>query len=190
MADLPVKGEELFDEPTGGDLTLVAVFEDITGAQSCANDLQRHGVEVALLSRRSDGPEEGTRPGNVVTGPGYGLSAENQSPPRDAKMGSGVAVGATLGATVGLLAATWTIPPWGPLIAAGSLVSTLAGAGVGSFLGGLTEYATAEHQDDASMYAGQVRRGGVLLLARVRQSQADEVRRLIGIWNPLEVRVQ
>ncbi|HEY3368215.1 MAG TPA: hypothetical protein VGK74_24450 [Symbiobacteriaceae bacterium] len=190
MANLPVKGEERFDQPEGDDLTLVAVFEDITGAQSCANDLQRRGVEVAMLSRRSDGPEQGIQPGNVVTGPGYGLSAEDQSPPRDAKMGSGVAVGASIGATVGLLAATWSIPPWGPLIATGSLVTTLAGAGIGSFLGGLSEYAGTEKGDDATMYAGQVRRGGVLLLARVRQDQADEVRRLIGIWNPLEVRVQ
>lgn len=178
-----------------GDLTLVAVFEDITGAQSCADDLERQGLglEVALVPRRGDGPEQGIRPGNVITGPGYGLSAEDESPPKNPPMGSGVSVGATIGATVGLLATTYGLPGFGPLIVGtGGLVSTLAGAGIGAFLGGLTEYGTSEQQDgdDATMYAGQVRRGGVLLLARTTREEADRVRGLIEFWRPLEIRVQ
>jgi|GEM_PF-3130582 len=201
---LPALGAVTQDDPTTkglrdrpdtgaeGDLTLVAVFEDITGAQSCADALQRRGLptDLLLLSRRGDGPEQGTRPGNVITGDGYGLSAEEQSPPRDAGLGGGVAVGATIGATVGLLATTYVIPGFGPLVGAGSLVSTLAGAGLGSFLGGLTEYATADKGDDATLYAGQARRGGVLLLVRSTREKADEVRRAIETWNPLEIRVQ
>jgi hypothetical protein len=175
-----------------GQLTLVAVFEDITEAESCAHDLEARGIgiEVALLSRRGDGPEQGLQPGNVITGPGYGLSAEDQSPPRDQPMGTPVAVGATLGATAGLLAATYIIPGLGTLVATGSLVSTLAGAGLGSFLGGLWEYGARDEQDDATLYAGQVRRGGVLLLARTSREAADEVRQAIAVWNPLEIRVQ
>jgi hypothetical protein len=179
----PVAGEE-------GNLTLVAVFEDIEGAAHCAQDLERRGIEVGIVTRRGDGPEQGTRPGNVITGPGYGLSAEDQSPPRDRPMGAGVTVGATLGATVGLLWATYFVPPVGALFATGSLISTLAGAGLGSFVGGLAEYGMTEHGDDASVYAGQVRRGGAILLCRVGRDRADEARRLIGIWNPLEIRVQ
>lgn len=179
----PVGGEE-------GQLTLVAVFEDIEGASHCARDLERRGIEVGIVTRRGDGPEQGTRPGNVITGPGYGLSAEDESPPKDKPMGAGVAVGATLGATSGLLAATYFVSPLGAIFATGSLVSTLIGAGLGSFLGGLVEYGVTEHGDDASMYAGQVRRGGAIVLARVDGEQADEARRLIGIWNPLEIRVQ
>jgi hypothetical protein len=179
------------DQGREGDLTIIAVFEDITGAQSCADDLrERTGVEVALVSRRGDGPEQGLTPGNIVTGPGYGLSAEDQSPPRDPGMGSGVAVGATLGATAGLLAATHVVMPLAGM-PAGSLISTLAGAGIGSFLGALAEYGASEQEDDdATLYAGQVRRGGVILLARASRADADKVRRLISIWGPLEIRVQ
>lgn len=177
-----------------GDLTLVAVFEDITGAKGCADDLERRGMglEVAMVARRGDGPEQGLRPGNVITGPGYGLSAEDNSPPRDPGMGSGVAVGATIGATVGWLATNYILPGFGPVVATGGLVSTLAGAGLGAFLGGLTEYSTSEQQDgdDATMYAGQVRRGGVLLMVRTDREGADEVRQLIEFWKPLEIRVQ
>lgn len=174
------------DTGSEGDLTYVAVFEDATGALSCAEDLERRGlgVEVGMVARRGDGPEQGLRPGNVITDPGYGLSHEGD------RLGSGVAVGATIGATAGLLAATYIIPGLGTLVATGSLVSTLAGAGLGSFLGGLVQYATADPQDDASLYAGTVRRGGVLLLVRTSRAHSAEVRRLIELWNPLEIRTQ
>jgi hypothetical protein len=180
------------DTDKDGDLTFVAVFEDMTGAQSCANDLERRGwdVGVTVLQRRGDGPEQGTRPGNIITGRGYGLSAENQSPPRNIPMGSGVVVGATLGATVGWLAANYVIPGFAPLVATGGMISTLVGGGLGAFLGGLSQYSVADHQDDATLYAGQARRGGVILLVRTYEDDADRVRRAIAFWEPLEIRVQ
>ncbi|HWI53969.1 MAG TPA: hypothetical protein VNT01_17670 [Symbiobacteriaceae bacterium] len=182
------------DTDDDGGLTLVAVFEDITGAESCARDLERRGwgIEVSVLERRGDGPEQGLRPGAIITGPGYGLSTPDQSPPRNPPMGAGVAVGATLGATVGWLATNYVLPGFPPLVATGGLISTMAGAGLGAFLGGLTEYGTSEQQDgdDATLYAGQVRRGGVLLLARTDEEDADRVRRAIEFWQPLEIRVQ
>lgn len=175
-----------------GDITLVAVFEDITGAQSCADDLGRRGwrLDITLLPRREDGPEEGTRPGNIITGRGYGLSAEDQSPPRNVPMGSGVAVGATLGATVGWLTANYVMPGFAPLVATGGLISTLVGGGLGAFLGGLAQFSVADQQDDATLYAGQARRGGVIMLVRTYDEEADRVRRAIEFWEPLEIRVQ
>jgi hypothetical protein len=188
------EGIDLTPERTQG-LTLVAVFENVVGADSCAVDLKRRrpDLEVTMVNRRDDGPEQGMTPGPVITGPGYGLSAPDQSPPKDPGMGAGVSVGATIGATAGLLAATYIIPAFGvPLVTVGPLVSTLAGAGIGTFLGGLTQYATSEQQDgdDASQYAGQVRHGGVLLVVRTTDEEAEEVRRQINLWNPLEIRVQ
>lgn len=174
-----------------GQITFIAVFEDVTGAKACADNLERQGLEVAMLSRRGDGPEQGLRPGNVITGPGYGLSQEGHSQESaHHRLGSGVAVGATIGATAGLLAATYVIPGMGTLVATGSLISTLAGAGLGSFLGGLAEYTATDHQDDASVYAGTVRKGGVLLLVRADPDQSAQVRQLIEFWRPLEIRVQ
>lgn len=182
-----------FDQPGGppapGELRLVAVFEDVTGADSCASDLRGRGLslEVVLLPRRGDGPEQGLRPGNVITGPGYGLSAEGQSPPRNGdRLGTGVAVGASIGATIGLLTATQVFPG----LMGSTMVTTLTGAGIGTFLGGLTEYGLHDHQDDATLYAGQVRRGGVLLVAQVDRAHAEAATRLIQLWNPLELRVE
>lgn len=182
------------DTGAQGMLTYVAVFEDITGAESCMRDLERRGwnVEVGVVARRGDGPEQSTRPANVITGDNYGLSADDQSPPRNPPMGTGVTVGATIGATVGMLATYYVIPGFAPLVATGGLVSTLAGAGLGAFLGGLTEYGASEQQDgdDATLYAGQARRGGVLLLARTDREDAERVRKVLELWNPLEIRVQ
>lgn len=192
--DLPQGIDTYPDAGAEGDVSIVAVFVNLEEAQSCADDLKRQGLalEVLLLPRRADGPEQGLRPGNVITGPGYGLSAKDQSPPKNAGMGAGVVVGATLGATVGALAATYLIPEFGgvPLVNTGVLVSTLVGAAIGSFLGGLTEYGAREKGDDATIYAGQVRHGGLLLVARVNEERADEARVAIGLWNPLEIRVQ
>lgn len=181
------------DRGREGEITYVAVFEDVTGAKSCADDLERRnlGVEVGMVSRRGDGPEQGLRPGNVVTGPGYGLSQEGHDQEAGGnRLGSGVAVGATIGATAGLLAATYVIPGLGTLVATGSLISTLAGAGLGSFLGGMAEYVAADQQDEASIHAGTVRKGGVLLLVRTNALKAGEVRSLIEFWRPLEIREQ
>lgn len=178
---------------SGGELTFVAVFENSDGADACAEDLSHKEpqVEVLVLSRRQDGPEQGLQPGNVITGPGYGATTADQSPPKDGdRLGSGVAVGASIGATAGLLAATYVVPGLGSLVATGSLVSTLAGAGLGSFLGGLVEYMAKDQGDDASIYPGLVRKGGVLLLARTDTAGADRVRGLIEFWKPLELRVQ
>ncbi len=194
--DDPVTTDPISYPDTGdeGDLTFVAVFEDATGAGSCADDLERQGLalEITMVDRRGDGPEQGMRPGNVITGPGYGLSAEDQSPPRNRRLGSGVAVGASIGATMGLLATYYVIPGAAPIVATGGLISTLVGAGIGAFLGGMTEYGTSEQQDgdDATLYAGQVRRGGVILLVRAGQADAEQVRRAIQFWAPLEIRVQ
>ena len=99
-----------------------------------------------------------------------------------------MAVGASIGGTVGLLATTWIVPPIGAALqGVGPLVSTLAGAGLGAFLGGLMQ--ASVNESDATLYPGQVRLGGVLLAARVRREQAEEAQRVLQRYEPLEVRV-
>jgi len=180
------------DTSDEGDQTFVVIFTNIDQAESCSVDLRRRGIalEVNMVARRGDGPEQGLRPGNVITGPGYGASATKDSPPRDKPMGAGVAVGATIGATVGLLAATYVIPPIGPVAGTPTLISTLIGAGIGSFLGGFAEYGSSEKQDDATVYPGTVRKGGVILLIRTTTEKAELVRQIIEFWSPQEIRVQ
>jgi len=180
------------DSDEAGDKTYVAVFTNIEEAESCSEDLKRRAlaIEVGMVARRGDGPEQGLSPGNVITGPGYGESADNQSPPKNRPMGAGVAVGATVGATVGLLAVTYMIPPFDPPAGTTTLVSTLIGAGIGSFLGGLFEYGSRDQQDDATIYPGTVRKGGVILLVRVTAANAEVVRTIIDFWALQEIREQ
>lgn len=87
------------------------------------------------------------------------------------KMPEGTATGATAGAavggTLGLLAGigALAIPGVGPLIAAGPIVATLAGAGsggvVGGMVGALVGLGIPEYE--AKRYEGRIQSGGVLV---------------------------
>lgn len=167
--------------------TLVAVYENSEAAGQAARVVRERGLarEVTVLSRRNDGPEQGYGP--VITGPGYGLSAPEQMPPEgEEKLGSGVAMGATLGGTLGMLAATYVVPGVGALTPAGPLVSTLVGAGLGSFVGAMLEQGATE--SDVKMFAGTVRLGGVLVVAVCAGEQVSECKHVLQGWNALEVR--
>ena len=93
--------------------------------------------------------------------------------------GTGATAGTIFGGGLGLLAGigSLAIPGVGPVVAAGWLVATLTGAGVGAALGGgaggmvgaLTHSGVSE--EDAHVYAEGVRRGGSLVTV-----QADEAR--------------
>src|SRR5207253_6326342 len=80
---------------------------------------------------------------------------------------TGVAAGGVLGGTLGLLAGigTLAIPGLGPLIAAGPLVSALAGAGAGGAVGGLigAMVGMGIPEYEAKRYEGRVKEGGILM---------------------------
>ena len=77
----------------------------------------------------------------------------------------------TSGGAAGLLTGLglMAIPGVGPVVAAGWLVATLAGAAAGGLagglIGGLTQAGVSEQ--DANVYAEGIRRGGTLVTARV-----------------------
>ena len=85
--------------------------------------------------------------------------------------GTGAGIGAGLGGAAGLLAGLGllAIPGLGPVVAAGWLVSTAAGAAAGAAAGGIVGALTQAgvSEEDASRYAEGVRRGGTLVSARV-----------------------
>jgi hypothetical protein len=77
---------------------------------------------------------------------------------------AGVATGLTVGGLLGYLAGIGaiTVPGFGPLLAAGPLVASLAGAGAaGGLLAALAGLGL--HEDDARRYEGRLREGGILL---------------------------
>jgi hypothetical protein len=93
--------------------------------------------------------------------------------------GAGAGVGAAIGGTAGLLAGLGllAIPGVGPVVAAGWLVATAAGAAAGGLTGGIVGALTQAgvSDEDAHVYAEGVRRGGTLITARVNDADASRL---------------
>jgi hypothetical protein len=96
---------------------------------------------------------------------------------------AGATSGAVLGGTLGLLAGigVLAIPGVGPFIAAGPIMATLAGLGVGGAVGGLTGslIGAGIPEFEAKRYEGRLQKGGILLSVHcdtsVEIDQAKEV---------------
>src|SRR6201987_4175594 len=102
---------------------------------------------------------------------------KNSKAPEGATTGAGT--GAVLGGALGLLAGigALAIAGVGPLIAAGPIMATLAGMGVGGTVGGLAGalVGLGIPEYEAKSYEGIIQQGGILL--SVHCSTSDEVKR-------------
>ena len=92
---------------------------------------------------------------------------------------TGASTGAVIGGTLGLLAGigALAIPGVGPLIAAGPIMATLAGAGIGGSVGGVSGalIGLGIPEYEAKRYEGYIKEGGILL--SVQTEDSDEVDR-------------
>lgn len=97
--------------------------------------------------------------------------------------GAGATTGGLIGGGAGLLAGLGmlAIPGLGPVVAAGWLASTAAGAAVGAatggIVGGIVGALTHEGVDkkDAEVYAENIRRGGAVVIVRNHEKQRPEI---------------
>ena len=91
---------------------------------------------------------------------------------------TGGTTGLALGGALGLLAGigALAIPGVGPLIAAGPIMATLAGMGVGGAIGGVTGalVGLGIPEYEAKRYEGRIQKGGILL--SVHCATSDEVK--------------
>src|SRR6202522_1308161 len=97
---------------------------------------------------------------------------------------TGATTGGVIGGTLGLLAGigALAIPGVGPLIAAGPIMATLAGVGVGGAVGGLVGALVGMGipEYEAKRYEGAVKGGGVLLSVHCATSdQIDKAKDLL-----------
>jgi hypothetical protein len=113
--------------------------------------------------------------GKVVeeTGPGEIGTEKNTKAPEGAT--TGAVSGATVGGVLGLLAGigALAIPGVGPFIAAGPIVATLAGMGVGGAVGGLTGalIGMGIPEFEAKKYEGRLKTGGILFSVHCATSE-------------------
>jgi hypothetical protein len=138
--------------------TVTALFDTYEDAAQAIRELEAAGVaegDLALIVNNAD-----ERYTLAEQGPGRGSAA-----------GTGASIGTLLGGGAGLLAGlgVLAIPGIGPVVAAGWLVSTAAGAAAGAAAGGLLGSLTSAgvSKEQAQLYAEGVRRGGTLVTARV-----------------------
>jgi hypothetical protein len=96
---------------------------------------------------------------------------------------TGATTGGILGGALGLLAGigALAIPGAGPFIAAGPIMSALAGLGVGGTVGGLVGalVGLGIPEYEATRYEGRLKAGGVLLSVHCETS--DEIKRAKGV---------
>jgi hypothetical protein len=162
--------------------TITRLFDNRTDAETAVRDLEKHGVhkrDISILAQTraageprsfSDHPIIHER--HTEAGPGAGL---------------GATAGGLIGAGAGLLAGLGmiVIPGIGPILAAGWIATTAAGlvaggvAGgvVGGLVGALVDAGVSE--EDAHVYAEGVRRGGSLVVARVKHQDAAKVEEIL-----------
>ena len=123
--------------------------------------------DISILASNAD---DWYKDGKTNTYPDRDLDGKDD---RAEAAAAGGGVGAAVGGTAGLLTGLglMAIPGVGPVVAAGWLVTTLAGAAAGgatgSIIGALTQAGVSK--DDADVYAETLRRGGALVTARVRR---------------------
>lgn len=153
--------------------TVTGLFDTYEAASAAVSQLESKGVphsEISIVSNNANDrwSSDDDRVVDQTTANATGTGAT---------AGTVIGGGAGLLAGLGLLA----IPGVGPIVAAGWLVATATGAGIGAAAGGLLGALTGAgvSHEDAHVYAEGVRRGGSLVSARVSDDMASAARAVL-----------
>lgn len=160
--------------------TVTALYDTYDAAASAVNALEAAGIphaDISIVSNNVDNRYDKDRASNAAEDAGKGA-------------GVGAAVGGIGGLLTGL--GLMAIPGVGPVVAAGWLVATAAGAATGAVVGGaagglvgsLTGAGVPER--DAQFYAEGVRRGGTLVTARVGDARASAAREILQRYKAVD----
>jgi hypothetical protein len=150
-------------------VTISRLYDDPTAAHRAVVDLEAAGIpsdDISLVASNADNWYRGDK----KTTRKVDRDHDNVDD-RAEGAGAGAGIGAVLGGTAGLLAGLgiMAIPGIGPVVAAGWLVATAAGAVAGGAAGGIIGALTQSGvpKEEAELYAEGLRRGGTLVTARV-----------------------
>ena len=162
-------------------VTISRLYNDHEDARAAVRALEDAGVahgDISILASNADNWYAPDR--KVDTYPDRDLDGRDD---RAEAAGAGAGIGATVGGTAGLLAGLGliAIPGVGPVVAAGWLVATLAGAAAGgatgSIVGALTQAGVGK--EEADIYAEGLRRGGAVVSARVPDNDGPRLQALM-----------
>lgn len=160
--------------------TVTGLYDSYDDARSAVKALENAGVPSDDIS--------------IVTNKANGTDVEGQGSYAAEGAGAGVGVGAVAGGAGGLLTGLGilAIPGVGPVVAAGWLAATAAGAvagavaggAVGGIVGAMVREGVPE--DEANFYAEGIRRGGSVVTARVDESKIASVQSILSQSRPVD----
>jgi hypothetical protein len=163
--------------------TVIGLFDRVSEAQSVVRDLIGTGFsrdDIGLIA--SDATGEWSR---------YKAATLEGAAPTPEEIGTGVSTGAVVGGLGGLLVGLTelAIPGIGWVAAAGTLATTLAGAGVGAVVGGLHTAIDklGVPKEQTGYYAEAVRRGGTLVSVRVPEDRVDEAEEIMKRHHAVDI---
>lgn len=166
--------------------TVAGVFNGMEDAQSAVHELEsagfsRESISVVANKRTAENYQEDTAPGATADA---GVKHTHVTT-------VDVGIGATLGGIGGLLLsfAAFGIPGVGPVLAAGPIVATLSGAGIGAVAGGIISALTQSGipEEDAHYYAEGIRRGHVLVTVHTDDVNAPRVQDILDRFGAIDV---
>ena len=166
--------------------TITRLFDNYSDAKAAVQELETLGVphdDLSIVASNADGAHGD-----------HDRDGDNDDVNDDGDVSRGTSTGAVLGGAGGLLAGLGllAIPGLGPIVAAGWLAATAAGAGIGALGGAATgsivgALKTAGHTDEeAHVYSEGVRRGGSLLSARVPDSLTQQASAVLARNNGVD----
>lgn len=146
---------------------VVAIFRDLTAAQQAVSQLRSSGFtteEINLVSKH-----------------------KNEAATGDDSIMDGTMTGGAIGGLGGLMlsAGALTIPGLGPIIAAGPLAATIAGAIGGGITGGLVDWGIPS--DKSEEYNEQVSSGNTLAVIKTPQNKVAQAVQLLTSGGAMNV---
>lgn len=184
--------------------TVVGSFDTFEHASSVVDALAAQGVarsDVSLVANDAAGRLAAGRDADAsIASPGDAavrsrtadaLSESGAGDSVASGAGTGAVAGGMIGGTAGLIAglAGLALPGIGPLVAAGPIAAALTGAGIGALagglIGGLRQVGVSDA--DAEYYAEAVRRGGVLVIVRADDAEAQSIAQTMRLHGAIDI---
>lgn len=170
--------------------TFTHLYDNYDDARQTVEALEAAGIphsDISIVGNNADNSHAASAVGTSNTAPAA-LDATDET-----RAGTGATSGTLVGGGLGLLTGLGllAIPGVGPVVAAGWLIATVTGAGVGAAGGGLlgSLVHAGVPEEHAHTYSEGVRRGGTLVSVRGDESQAASIESVLSGRMPAAVDV-